>query len=63
MGWLEQYKAGKAVKNNWLNKMIKKYDGKPLTKEQGLNPNFFRGDNWYSNSFFSYDSITKENLI
>ncbi len=63
MGWLEQYKAGKAVKNNWLNKMIKKYEGKPLTKEQGLNPNFFRGDNWYNNSFFSYDSITKENLI
>ena len=63
MGWLEKQRAGKAIKDNWLNEIIKKYKGKPLTKEQGLNPNFFRGDNWYSNSSFSCDSITKENLI
>ncbi len=42
MGWLERQRAGKEVKEKWLKEIIEKYKGKPLIKEQGLNPNFFR---------------------
>lgn len=65
MGWLEQYKAGKAVKNKWLNKMIKKYESKPLTKEQGLNPDFFRGnsDNIDNNGSGSDSTQTRWSYI
>jgi len=42
MGWLEKQRAGKEIKEKWLKEMIEKYKGKPLIKEQGLNPQFFR---------------------
>ena len=62
MGWLEQYKAGKAVKNKWLNKMIKKYKDKSLTKEQGLNPKFFRGDNSSSSNYLGSNNSPKDRI-
>lgn len=44
MGWLEKQRVGKEIKEKWLKEIIEKYKGKSLTKEQGFNPNFFRGD-------------------
>ncbi len=42
IGWLEKQRAGKEIKEKWLKELIEKYKGKPLIKEQGLYPNFFR---------------------
>ena len=44
MGWLEKQRAGKAIKDAWLKKLIEHYKGKSLQKEQGFNPGFFRND-------------------
>jgi len=57
MGWLEKQRAGKTVKEKWLNELIEKYKGKPLREEPGLNPNFFRSDSDnINNSINGFDS-------
>lgn len=47
MGWIGKQRANKQIKERWLKELIEEYKGKSLTKEQGLNPNFFR-DNPYN---------------
>lgn len=65
MGWLEKQRVGKKIKEKWLKELIEKYKGKPLTKEQGLNPNFFRGDadNTVDNSSSSDSTKTRWSYI
>ena len=41
MGWIGKQRANKQIKERWLKELIEEYKGKPLTKEQGLNPQFF----------------------
>jgi hypothetical protein len=58
MDWLEKHRAGKEIKEKWLKELIRKYRGKPLIKEQGLNPKFFRNNIGVDNTG---DSNSEEN--
>ncbi|MEO0138229.1 MAG: hypothetical protein ABIL86_11955 [candidate division WOR-3 bacterium] len=61
MGWLEKQRAGKEIKEKWLKELIEKYKGRPLIKEQGLDPNFFRDNDNGSDNYSNSSDSTKEN--
>ncbi len=62
-GWLKQQRTDKQAKEKWLKDLIKEYKEKPLTKEQGFNPKFFRGDNSSSSNYLGSNNSSSQERI